>query len=391
MDCYQQMTLVNGRRLVLVVILTILVCLPATGDILAKYRPCNSGNNSGICIEQEKCKDGKIATDGASQIGIRIGSGDCDKFGEVCCSLSTYEPDSDEETDDPDWSRQCGQNTNVSERTDRENETNRYEFPWSVALFGEIEHGGRRIKEFLCGGILIDDYTVVTAARCVYQKDRTVLRVELGRWDLNDEFESPSQDVAVEHLFVHLEYVPSSQVNNIALLMLKVGANLGRAANRVCLTVPRHDPPYRTMQIEDYSQCYVVGWSNTPADNTHNRQLKLSSSFASAQECAESVRRASRAFGFQLPKENICLSYLDLEVPCERAPGSGLVCKSSLGEGNQYFLAGIASYSIRNCNQYQVHDVFLKILDYIEWIDWHVVNQSRHPSFYQPNPSVEYT
>ncbi|XP_052890973.1 transmembrane protease serine 9-like [Anopheles moucheti] len=340
-----------------------------------------------ICVFHDKCKDDKIITDGANIIQGRIGG--CIQHGYVCCGLPEYEPDSDEQPDDPDWSPQCGQRTNVSERTDQESGTNRFEFPWSVTLFGEVKFGGRRKKQFLCGGILIDDYTVVTAARCVHQKNRTVLRVELGRWDLNDERESRTQEVAVEDVIVHEEYVSSSHVNNIALLILEGGVNIGRAVNRVCLDVSRHDPPYRTMTMDDYSLCYVVGWSHIPSDNKHNRPLKLSSTFASAQECMESVRRATRSLEFLLPKENFCPSYLDNTVPCERAPGSGLVCESNLGGRDQFFLAGIASYSVRNCNQYQVHDVFLKILDYVDWIDYHVAKQNRQPSYYKPNPSVE--
>uniref|UniRef100_A0A182SP75 Peptidase S1 domain-containing protein n=1 Tax=Anopheles maculatus TaxID=74869 RepID=A0A182SP75_9DIPT len=391
MDFSRRNTHANGRWLVVVGILTILCVSRAAGNIFANYKRCN--NSKGICVKRELCLNGQIDTVGHGRIEERILSDDefdeCNEYGVSCCGLPTLEPDSGEslsatvpiteEPDDPDWSRQCGQQTDVTENVEQENETNRFEFPWNVALFSVSKILGKRRKEFLCGGTLIHDDMVITAARCVHQKNRATLMVELGRWDLDANPESRIQEVAVEQLIVHRGYVSSSQLNNIALLILANVVRLGRAANRVCL-------PDRSLHFDADSLCYVVGWSNFPTPNTPNRQLKLRSAFANAQECTESIRRATNAWEFRLPKKNICPTYLDTTVPCERAPGSGLICELNNVEG-QYFLVGIASYAVRNCNQFRAHDVFLHIPDYIAWIDDQAKNQSRDTSFYRPDPT----
>uniref|UniRef100_A0A182PQY4 Peptidase S1 domain-containing protein n=1 Tax=Anopheles epiroticus TaxID=199890 RepID=A0A182PQY4_9DIPT len=388
MDRSLRVTLNSRRCLVFAVLLllTLLACClsvaAATQPSLASYKRCSKG----ICVRRETCLNGQINTVGHMVIEPRmLGEDDideCDKYGLMCCGLPEDEPvttSTTEKPEDPDWSRQCGQRTDVDERTDQENETNRFEFPWHVAVFSVTKILGKLRKEFLCGGTLIDDYLVVTAARCVHQRNRATLVVQIGRWDLDARQEPRTQQIAVESLTVHRGYVPSSHLNNIALLELTNGVQLGRAANRVCL-------PDHTVQFDTDSLCYVVGWSNFPTPNTPNRQLKLRSTFAPARECTDSIRRATGAWEFRLPKENICPAYLDDSVPCERAPGSGMVCESSTGDG-QYFLVGVASYAVRNCDKFRAHDVFLKVTAYIPWIDNQVEAQGRHTSFYRPDPS----
>ncbi|XP_035893010.1 chymotrypsin-C-like [Anopheles stephensi] len=393
MDFSRRNTPVDGRWLVVVGILMILAVPRAAGNIFDNYKPCN--NSNGICVQRELCLNGQINTVGFIIIEPRLLSADdfdeCNQYGVVCCGLPpVLEPDSGEslsttlttteEPEDPEWSRQCGQRTDVSEKyVNEETETDRFEFPWNVAVFSVTRMLGKLRKEFLCSGTLIHDDMVITAARCAHQRNRTTLMVELGRWDLDASPEPRIQAVAVDQVIVHHGYVASSQLNNIALLILASGVRLERAANRVCL-------PGRGLKFDADSLCYVVGWSNFPIPNTRNRQLKLRVSFASAQECTDSIRRATNAWEFRLPKKNICPTYLDNTVPCERAPGSGLVCELNNVEG-QYFLVGIASYAVRNCNRFRAHDVFLHISDYIAWIDDHAKNQSRDTSFYRPDPT----
>ncbi|XP_049291006.1 phenoloxidase-activating factor 2-like [Anopheles funestus] len=391
MDFSQRIRVVIGRWLVFLVIQTILACWSVAGNTTVNYTNCTIGKTDrGFCVKRELCENEVIDTTGGDIIGPRFNGG-CDKFDEVCCRAPESESDSSEDTItptmsseepnvqyDPNWSRQCGQRTNVSERTDSENETNRFEFPWNVAIFSVTQTGPRLTKKFIGGGILIDEYFVITAARFVQQEKRDNLRVELGKWDLDVTKESQTQELSVDEVFVHQNFVASSLVNNIALLYLKTGAQLGRSANRVCLAEG-------SQKLYADSLCHVVGWRLLEYPDI-NRQLKLRSSFLSEPECSSSIQRATTSMKYKMVKENICVTYLDAATPCERAPGTGLFCESTTTEG-QYFLVGIASFSVRNCNQFRVPDVFLNIPDYVAWVDGHVVNKQREKSFYRPEPT----
>uniref|UniRef100_A0A182M7U5 Peptidase S1 domain-containing protein n=1 Tax=Anopheles culicifacies TaxID=139723 RepID=A0A182M7U5_9DIPT len=376
MDFWQRTTPTNGRRIVLVVFLAILECSAAAGNTVGSFKSCN--NNKGICVKNEQCINGQLDTVGEHIILPRTGvdsTEECSAFDEICCERPKPKFDSDEsdeltaflgESDEPE-SRQCGQRANVP-FPDEEYETNRFEFPWNVALFTH--------NVFLCGGTLIDNDVVITAARCVLGLEPTSLRVVLGSIDLLHTNRPGVQDIAVERVIVHSEYVATSRKHNIALIILSNTVQLGRAVNRVCLADS-------SLKLDELL-CYVVGWSNTPTDE--NRQLKLRSTIASGQECTAAIRRVTNNSKFQFPKHDICTQF-DQDAPCERAPGSGLVCESTLTESH-YFLVGIASYSLRNCSRFNVNDVFLKIPDYIAWIDSHMQQNNFGTTYYRPNPAI---
>uniref|UniRef100_A0A182N3J5 Peptidase S1 domain-containing protein n=1 Tax=Anopheles dirus TaxID=7168 RepID=A0A182N3J5_9DIPT len=293
-----------------------------------------------------------------------------------------------EEPENPDWSAQCGQRTIDASGTDHSNATTRFEFPWSVALFNIKMLFGKTIREFLCGGTLIDDYVVVTAARCVHQRSVDGLRVQLGRWNMDERHEPRNQvvsaiqsEIAVERVISHPNYVPSSRVHNIALLTLARGVTVGRAANRICLPDPNINPTTDRL-------CYVTGWRNIPLQNISNNLQKFPVEFNDRKDCTQRIRDATGVSGFRLPKENICPKYSD-DVPiCPRAPGSALICTSdSSNIEQQYFLVGIASHDMaKGCSKSRTPEVFLETSNYVRWIDEHLVEQGREPSYSRPDP-----
>uniref|UniRef100_A0A182N3J4 Peptidase S1 domain-containing protein n=1 Tax=Anopheles dirus TaxID=7168 RepID=A0A182N3J4_9DIPT len=320
--------------------------------------------------------------------------GYCDKFDKTCCQLPDDDDDSSmevsarsarsatitEESEDPGWSAQCGQRTVDASGTDHSNATTRFEFPWSVALFNVKKILGRSIREFLCGGTLIDDYIVVTAARCVHQRSVDALRVQLGLWDLDDRFKPRSQEIAVERVISHPSYIPPSHVHNIALLTLENSVTIGRAANRICLPDPNINPTTDRL-------CYVTGWRNIPLQNISNNLQKFRVTFHDRKDCTQRIRNATGVSGFRLPKENICPKYSE-DVPiCPRAPGSALICTSdSSNNEQQYFLVGIASHDMaKGCSKSRTPEVYLETSSYISWIDKHLVEQGREPSYSRPD------
>ena len=59
------------------------------------------------------------------------------------------------------------------------------EYPWHVGLLSTISGH----TEYACGGALIDDRHVVTAAHCVKSFYPEEITVRLGDWDVNSERE----------------------------------------------------------------------------------------------------------------------------------------------------------------------------------------------------------
>merc|ERR1712232_1198456 len=95
--------------------------------------------------------------------------------------------------------------------------------PWSVALFRTGFFG---TKSFICGGALISEHWVITAAHCVdhffEMEDGWMINVRLGEWNvMNQSVELPHEDYQIERMEVHPDYNFFTFKNDIALLRLK--------------------------------------------------------------------------------------------------------------------------------------------------------------------------
>ncbi|XP_058054630.1 inactive CLIP domain-containing serine protease A30-like [Anopheles bellator] len=375
---------VRPRRWLAVLLLSIVFAgvVLANEDILAGFTRCNS--NAGICMTIEQCPNGQANVDGEDILVPRLSGDDfdeCNQYGRVCCPIPTDSVTETPVCGDEDWSQQCGEKADVEESMGLV-ETNRWEFPWSVAVFSIIEIGNRRMNQFLCGGSVIEDGIVVTTAKCVRNEKNSTLRVQFGKWDLTDRTEQCVQELSVEEIVFHPKYVPSSRQHNIALLFLDDNARLGRWVNRVCLPEPQQN-------VGSTETCYIVGWNAIPKPS--NPLFKLRVEFQSRQVCESSIRRYASLSHFNLLEENTCTAYLDEmeKHPCARAEGSGLICESPDRSG-QFFLVGIASYALRVCQNVTEINVFVSVKHYKRWIDKHMKEHSRHPSFYHPDPVVRH-
>ncbi|KAI5631164.1 trypsin domain-containing protein [Phthorimaea operculella] len=106
-------------------------------------------------------------------------------------------------------------------------ETKKLEFPWMAVLM----YNGR----FYCGGSLINDLYVLTAAHCTsgFRKERITVRfLEHDRSTAND---TKTVDRKVEAIIRHLRYNPGTYDNDIALLKLDQRVDLSSALKKSSL------------------------------------------------------------------------------------------------------------------------------------------------------------
>lgn len=93
-------------------------------------------------------------------------------------------------------------------------------WPWITAVIVYFNNDPK-LSLFLCGGTLISDRHVVTAAHCMQFKDVTYV-VRLGEDELdNDNDGAHPIDVVAEKIIVHPNYNDITKENDIAILRLK--------------------------------------------------------------------------------------------------------------------------------------------------------------------------
>ncbi|XP_055536280.1 transmembrane protease serine 9-like [Wyeomyia smithii] len=129
------------------------------------------------------------------------------------------------------------------------------EWPWHVAVY-EVDG---RTKRYICGGTLISDQFVLTAAHCMLNdamKQRSgIIVVQLGQ---NDLFESSvtMREVRVTKVTPHEQFNPHTKTNDVALLELSSNVQFNDYIQPACLPTKQTTSNF----IAPGTMGTVVGW-----------------------------------------------------------------------------------------------------------------------------------
>ncbi|CAG9800166.1 unnamed protein product [Chironomus riparius] len=228
------------------------------------------------------------------------------------------------------------------------------EFPFQVAL----GYGWRRSKklEFNCGGSLIADDIVLTAAHCVNKKGAQPFMVRMGRTCLNldDKHDrSTVQDIEIEKIRIHPKYSSKSKQNDIAIIKLVKPFIPSESIATICLSTSDADAP------EDFT---ITGFGLTSIDFNERSDWLLRGTLS--EYPFEKCKRKFENKGVRIADSQFC-GFSDNGVDTCQGDSGGPVFYERKSE---FYLHGITSYGF-GCGSSYYPAVYTKVNSFLNWIE----------------------
>lgn len=222
-------------------------------------------------------------------------------------------------------------------------------WPWMAAL---VHAGMDSYNGQFCGGALIDEEWIVTAAHCTEGSEPDDIEVVLNTSNLAN---GGGQRFTVDQIIQHENYNPDIEDSDIALLHLTE-----KAAYETIPLVESGDPNRLTRPMTDAT---TIGWGST-ADygRYHPEELRQ------VTVLIVPYRVALRAYGVN----GYTINMIAASVPkggkdtCSGDSGGPLMVLDSSGEN--WVLAGITSWGI-GCARPRYPGVYTRVSRFTTWVE----------------------
>ncbi|KAG7484280.1 hypothetical protein MATL_G00047940 [Megalops atlanticus] len=220
------------------------------------------------------------------------------------------------------------------------------ETPWQVALID------RQSKIVFCGGTILNELWVITAAHCQVEKD-TFIRV--GEHNLDkDEGRERDHEIVAWHPHPHYDKQKSLYNHDIALLLLQTPIAFSDFVLPVCLG-PKD---FTEKLLQEGPLAVVSGWGKRRFEGVESRVLRMVTvPYVSRTMCKGSSSERVTRFMF-------CAGYSDQEKDaCQGDSGGPHVTR----HGDTAFLTGIISWG-EECAKEGKFGIYTRVSRYYPWI-----------------------
>ncbi|KAK7070345.1 Tryptase gamma [Halocaridina rubra] len=225
------------------------------------------------------------------------------------------------------------------------------EFPWQVAMTVR--------GKFHCGGSLISDSHVLTAAHCVlpFENSLSLIHLSLGDWDLKKTNDGSSIHAKVSSAVIHPEFSYQTLQNDIAILKLTQKVTFTDRIRPICL-------PNSEFDLKE-EEVIVTGWGKNEASKLQSKLHLLTAKVVSTHQCDRrwSTQGASKGF---IVNSMMCMDATNGDS-CNGDSGGPSVYEHPSGSGN-YVQVGIVSFGSSSCNEPDLPGVYTKVSYYQKWI-----------------------
>uniref|UniRef100_A0A8C0G834 Peptidase S1 domain-containing protein n=1 Tax=Chelonoidis abingdonii TaxID=106734 RepID=A0A8C0G834_CHEAB len=227
-------------------------------------------------------------------------------------------------------------------------------WPWQVSL--QVYQYGVGFKH-LCGGSLVNEYSVLTAAHCVRrQMDPYYWRVVIGLHDISRP-ERHTVKHSVREIIVHSEFRIETFENDIALFKLYKSVSYNDYIQPICLPfVHIH------LNINNETKCFISGWGSISEKGEGSPIL---------QEAQVNIIPSDICNGFEwyegmVNNNMFCAGFESGGIDsCQGDSGGPLVCCHL--DTSKYYLIGITSFGF-GCGRPKLPGIYVRVSRYRRWI-----------------------
>ncbi|XP_034472458.1 serine protease easter-like [Drosophila innubila] len=351
---------------ILAILCTILALVNSERKPLIHYGRCKVQGKIGYCLNPQQCWE--------KSVNFTMGNRTlCPNQGQnnlVCCRKNPVERFTTPQTVVLPQPGVCGIDANgIADRVIAGTVSGIMEYPW-MALLRYTSDGEE--YSHLCGGSLIHERWVLTAAHCVPARDadQQLKQVRLGEWNTTSspdcqQFRTDRQcapphiDVDIERIIVHELYTPlNNYANDIALIRLNRTVVFTNFITPICLPAATNNEEY----AYDTYAMEIAGWGNTEQRTFGGNTIKLKAvlNVVSIANC--------RQIYAQLVSGQMCAGGDTSAGTCRGDSGGPLMFLDTMSTSRYYVAAGIISLGSSSCNNRGRPMIFTRVEHYVNWI-----------------------